>query len=184
MFSEFIYVVACYQNSFLKLSTIHCMVYHSLLIHLSVDRYFGYFYQLTFVNDTAVNVGVQVSAWVLLLVIFYIYLEVELLGHVVWSLGWEDPLEKEMATHSSTHGKSHGQRSLVGRLQSTGSQRVRDDWATSLYSNAVFNFLRKHQTDFHSSCTILHFYQQWVGVPFFSTTLTTLVIFPFFFFFW
>ena len=33
----------------------------------------------------------------------------------VRSLGWEDPLEKEMATHSSIPaGKSHGQRSLVG----------------------------------------------------------------------
>ena len=33
----------------------------------------------------------------------------------VQSLGWEDPLEKEMATHSSTlPGKSHGQRSLMG----------------------------------------------------------------------
>ena len=31
----------------------------------------------------------------------------------VQSLGWEDPLEKEMATHSSTLGKSHGQRSMV-----------------------------------------------------------------------
>ena len=31
------------------------------------------------------------------------------------SLGWEDPLEKEMATHSrSLPGKSHGQRSLAG----------------------------------------------------------------------
>ena len=31
------------------------------------------------------------------------------------SLGWEDPLEKEMATHSRTlAGKSHGWRSLVG----------------------------------------------------------------------
>ena len=31
------------------------------------------------------------------------------------SLGWEDPLEKKMATHSSIlPGKSHGQRSLVG----------------------------------------------------------------------
>ena len=30
----------------------------------------------------------------------------------VRSLGWEDPLEKEMATHSSTlPGKFHGQRS-------------------------------------------------------------------------
>ena len=33
----------------------------------------------------------------------------------VRSLGWEDPLEKEMETHSSTlAGKSHGRRSLVG----------------------------------------------------------------------
>ena len=32
----------------------------------------------------------------------------------VRSLGWEDPLEKEMATHSSTLGKFHGWRSLVG----------------------------------------------------------------------
>ena len=33
----------------------------------------------------------------------------------VQSLGWEDPLEKGMATYSvSLPGKSHGQRSLVG----------------------------------------------------------------------
>ena len=33
----------------------------------------------------------------------------------VQSLGWEDPLEKEMAPHSSTlAGKSHGRGSLVG----------------------------------------------------------------------
>ena len=33
----------------------------------------------------------------------------------VQSLGWEDPLEKEMAIHSVLlPGKSHGQRSLVG----------------------------------------------------------------------
>ena len=34
----------------------------------------------------------------------------------VRSLGWEEPLEKEMAIHSSTIAwtKSHGQRSLVG----------------------------------------------------------------------
>ena len=30
-------------------------------------------------------------------------------------LGWEDPLEKEMATHSSVPaGESHGQRRLAG----------------------------------------------------------------------
>ena len=33
----------------------------------------------------------------------------------VWTLGWEDPLENDMAAHSSTlPGESHGQRSLVG----------------------------------------------------------------------
>ena len=33
----------------------------------------------------------------------------------VQSLGWEDPLEKGMATHPLLlPGKSHGQRSLVG----------------------------------------------------------------------
>ena len=32
----------------------------------------------------------------------------------VQSLGWEDPLEKEMATYSSMLAKSHGQRSLAG----------------------------------------------------------------------
>ena len=33
----------------------------------------------------------------------------------VQSLGWEDPLEEEMATHSVfLPGKSHGQKSLAG----------------------------------------------------------------------
>ena len=40
----------------------------------------------------------------------------------VQSLGWEDPLEKEMATHSSIlPGKSQGQRSLVGYIYSSWS---------------------------------------------------------------
>ena len=42
------------------------------------------------------------------------------------SLGWEDLLEKEMETHSSTLAwKILWEKS--GRLQSMGSQRVRDD---------------------------------------------------------
>ena len=49
---------------------------------------------------------------------------------VWWSLGWEDPLEKEMATHSSILAwKEWTEES--GRLQSTGSQRVRYNWATN-----------------------------------------------------
>ena len=32
----------------------------------------------------------------------------------VRSLGWDDPLDQEVATHSSILGKSHGQRNLAG----------------------------------------------------------------------
>ena len=50
----------------------------------------------------------------------------------VWALGWEDPLEKEMAIHSSTIAWKIPWTEEPGRLQSMGSQRVRHDWATSL----------------------------------------------------
>ena len=43
------------------------------------------------------------------------------------SLGREDPLEKEMATHSSTIAWKIPWMEEPGRLQSTGSQRVRHD---------------------------------------------------------
>ena len=43
----------------------------------------------------------------------------------VQSLGWEDLLEKEMATHSSILAWKIPQMEEPGRLQSTGSQRVR-----------------------------------------------------------
>ena len=47
------------------------------------------------------------------------------------SLGWEDPLEKEMAAHSSILGWRIPWTEEPGGLQSTGSQRVGHDWATS-----------------------------------------------------
>ena len=50
----------------------------------------------------------------------------------VWSLGQEDPLEKEMATHSSTLAWRISRTEEPGGLQSMGSQRVRRDWGTSL----------------------------------------------------
>ncbi|MES6023037.1 hypothetical protein U6L73_11965, partial [Cutibacterium acnes] len=43
---------------------------------------------------------------------------------LVQSLGWEDPLEKEMATHSSILAWRIPWPEEPGRLQSTGSQRV------------------------------------------------------------
>ena len=42
----------------------------------------------------------------------------------VRSLGWEDPLEKEMATHSSILAWRIPWTEEPGRLQSVGSQRV------------------------------------------------------------
>ena len=50
----------------------------------------------------------------------------------VWSLGWDDPLEKEMATHSSILAWKIPWTEDPGRLQSMGSQRVGHNWATSL----------------------------------------------------
>ena len=40
------------------------------------------------------------------------------------SLGWEDPLQKEMTTHSSTLAWKIPWMEEAGRLQSMGSQRV------------------------------------------------------------
>ena len=47
----------------------------------------------------------------------------------IWvrSLGWKDPLEKEMATHSSILAWRIPWTEKPGRLQSMGSQRVGHD---------------------------------------------------------
>ena len=49
----------------------------------------------------------------------------------VRSLGWEDPLEKGKATHSGILAWR-----IPWTVQSMGSQRVRQDWATLLLSLA------------------------------------------------
>ena len=50
----------------------------------------------------------------------------------VQSLGWEDLLEKEMATHSSTLAWRIPRTEEPGRLQSMGLQRVGHNGVTSL----------------------------------------------------
>ena len=50
----------------------------------------------------------------------------------VQSLGWEDPLEKEMATHSSTLAWKVPWTEEPGGLQPMGSQRVGHHWMSSL----------------------------------------------------
>ena len=51
----------------------------------------------------------------------------------VRSLGWEDSLEKEIATLSSTLAWKIPWMEKPGRLLFTGSQRVGHHWATSLH---------------------------------------------------
>ena len=57
----------------------------------------------------------------------------------VWSLGQEDPLEKEKASHSSTLAWKIPWMEQPGRLWSMGSQRVGHDWAASLISLSVLS---------------------------------------------
>ena len=56
----------------------------------------------------------------------------------VWSLGQEDPLEKETATHSSILAWKIPWTEDPGRLQSMGSQRVGHNWVTSLSKRDMF----------------------------------------------
>ena len=63
----------------------------------------------------------------------------------VWSLGWEDPLEKGMAPHSSTLAWEIPWTQEPGRLQSMGSLRVGHYWATSLSLFTFMHWRRKWQ---------------------------------------
>ena len=51
-------------------------------------------------------------------------------GDMALILGWEDPLEEEMATHSSVLAWKILWTEESGRLQSTVSQRVGHNWVT------------------------------------------------------
>ena len=59
----------------------------------------------------------------------------------VGSLGWEDPLEEDMATHYSIIAwRIPPWTEEPGGLQSIGSQKVRHDWATKHNMDLVKNF--------------------------------------------
>ena len=60
----------------------------------------------------------------------------------VQSLGWEDPLEEGMATHSSILAWRIPWTEEPGRLQSMGSQRVRQDWATSTFISHLLSSIQ------------------------------------------
>ena len=81
----------------------------------------------------------------------------------VWSLGGEDPPEKEMAIHSSTIAWKIPWTEELGRLQSMRSQRVGHDWATSLslYWSFVFSLLW-----FFAHCSLAFSYEFVLGLQF------------------
>ena len=58
---------------------------------------------------------------------------------LVWSLGWEDPLEKEMATHSSILARIILWTKEPCGLQSLGSQRGGHNWATGHAHTCIHN---------------------------------------------
>ena len=62
----------------------------------------------------------------------------------VWSLGWDYPLEKGMATHSSVLAWRIPWPEEPGRVQSLGSQRVRHDWVTNTFSSFYLPHLWSH----------------------------------------
>ena len=64
----------------------------------------------------------------------------------VQSLGWEDILEEGMATYSHfLPGESHGQTEKPGRLQSTGSRRVRHDGSDIAFRHECMDTQLAHQ---------------------------------------
>ena len=73
----------------------------------------------------------------------------------VRSLGWEDPLEKEMAIHSRTIAWKIPWTEESVRLQPMGSQRVGHDWATSL-SLSGREDARDRETDREGSWELRH----------------------------
>ena len=87
-------------------------------------------------------------------------------------MGWEDPLQEEMAIHSSILAWRIPWTEEPGGLQSIALQRVRQDCRDlahtriiPLYESTKVFFIRIYQTIFQSGCTILHYHQQRIKVP-------------------
>ena len=65
MYSEFIHVVVCFNTSFLFKAEKYSIIwrYHSLSVHSSAQGQLGCFQVLAIMNETAVNLCVQVFVW-------------------------------------------------------------------------------------------------------------------------
>ena len=61
----------------------------------------------------------------------------------VQSLGWEDPLEEEMVIHFTILVWRIPWAENPGGVQSLGSQGVRYDWVTDIFTFSLLLFLQK-----------------------------------------
>ena len=84
----------------------------------------------------------------------------------VRSLGWEDPLEKGMATQPSILAWRISWTEQPGGLQSMGSQSVRHNWVTTTFT-------------FHFLFLFFYYFNEHFNVMYFFTETSS----PFFFFF-
>ena len=91
------------------------MFYMGIYAQIHVILFFMYIYEIrgaSFVAQLVKNLPSVQETW-------------------VWLLGWEDPLEKQMATHSSSLALKILWTEEPGGLQSIWSQRVGHNWATN-----------------------------------------------------
>ena len=75
----------------------------------------------------------------------------------VWCVGWEDPLEEEMATHSSVLVWKIQWREESGRLQSMEPQRDAPNWTTE-HTPKMLSFQHAVNINSINEVFCIHFY--------------------------
>ena len=77
----------------------------------------------------------------------------------VWSLHWEDPLEKKLAIWSSIHAWKIPWTGEPGRIQSMEMERVRNNWAWACARTHTHTHIHTHthtNAHTHTHCCPLH----------------------------
>ena len=129
--SKFTQLSSTDLDSFLYMGEWYSIIYmyHNSFIHSSVNVYLSRLLPCpAIVNSAAMNTWVHVSFWIM---VFSGHMQASLVTQTVkclsavqetwvWSLGWEDPLEKGMTAHSSTLAWKIPWMEEPGRLQSMG----------------------------------------------------------------